>query len=101
MKATTQSASTTTLVVELNCPIASPHWADKGRWCMLVVTTSVRSLNLETTSVVLGDTVAILVRRGTFQNPCMAAALSGPAQGRRVIINQGATLKELGKKDAN
>ena len=54
MRATTQSASATTLVVKLTCPIASPHEAEEERWYAVVVTASVKSLNLETTGVTLG-----------------------------------------------
>ena len=97
-RATSQSASATTLVIELTCPVTSPHWVEEERWCILVVTTSVQSLNLETTSAILGDTVTTSVEGRTFQNPHMVAALSGSAQGRRAISDQGATLKELGKK---
>ena len=101
MRATTKSASVTTLVVELTCPIISSLGVKEERQCILVVTTSAKSLNSETTGVALGDTATTLVGGGIFGNPHMAAALSRPDQGRRVISNQDGTLKELGKEDAN
>ena len=54
---------------------------------MVVVTASVRRLNLEATGVVLRDTVTASARDGAFQNPQMAAALHGPVRGRRAIGN--------------
>ena len=64
------------------------------------MTTSVRSLNLETTGVVLGDMVTASARGVTFLNPHMAAVLPRPIPERRAISNQGATVKELERKDA-
>ena len=57
---------------------------------VLAVTTSIRILNLEMTSVIFRGTVTALHGGSAFQNPHMAAVLSG-----RVISNQGATVKEL------
>ena len=57
---------------------------------MLVVTTSIRTLNLEMTGVVLGDTVTAPPGGSAFQNPHMVAVLLG-----RMIISQGTTVKEL------
>ena len=54
IEATTQPASATPSVVELTSPIIPPDWMEEERWYMLVVTTSMRSLNLETTRVILG-----------------------------------------------
>ena len=56
IEATTQPASATTLVVELTRPIIPLNWMEEERQYMLVVTASVRSLNLEITRVILGDT---------------------------------------------
>ena len=53
----------------------------------------VRWLNLETTSVILGEMVTTSPRRKAFQNPHMVAVLSGPA--RRVISDQVTIVKEL------
>ena len=75
--------------VQSPCPI---RWRRRGDMCW-VVTALIRRLNLEMTGVVLGDTVTALPDRSAFQNPCMAAVLSG-----RVINNQGTTVKELDDK---
>ena len=80
--------------------IAPPKWAKEEKWYILVVTTLVRSFNLEMTSDVLRDMVNTSARGGAFWNPHMAADLSGPIQARGVISNQGTTMKELGKNDA-
>ena len=99
IEATTQPASAATLVVKLTSPIIPPDWTEEERWYMLVVTASVRSLNLVTTRVILRDTVTTLARGVAFWNPHMAAVLPRPIQERRVISKQGATVKELGRKD--
>ena len=69
IEAATQTASTTTLVVELTSPIVPPNWTEEEKQYVLIVTTSVRSLNLETTAVVLGDTVTTSAWGGAFQKP--------------------------------
>ena len=66
---------------------------------MLVVTALVRRLNLETTRVILGDTVTASAGGAAFQNPPIAAVLPGPIRGRRAIGNQGTTMEELIRKD--
>ena len=67
---------------------------------MLVVTALVRRLNLEATGVILRDMVTASAGEVAFQNTQMAAVLPGPIRGRRAIGNQGATLEELARKDA-
>ena len=67
---------------------------------MLVVTALLRRLNLEVTRVILGDMVTASAGGVAFQNPQMAAVLPGPIRGRRAIGNQGATMEELARKDA-
>ena len=93
MEATTQTASPTMSRVELTRPTAPPDRMEEENQCVLVMTTLIRQLNLETTSVDLGETVTALPGRGAFLNPHMATVLSGPA--RRVISDQGAIVKEL------
>ena len=93
MEATTQTASPTMSRVELTRTIAPPDRTEEENWYVLVVTDLIRQLNLETTSVDLGETVTALPGRGAFWNPHMVAVLSGPA--RRVISDQGAIVKEL------
>ena len=77
IEAATQPASATTSVVGLTNPIVPPDWTEEEKWYVLVVTALVRSLNLETNGVILGDTVTALARVGAFQNPRMAAVLLG------------------------
>ena len=67
---------------------------------VLVMTISIRQLNLETTGVVLGDTVTALPGRSAFQNCHMAAVLTGPVPARRVISGQVAIVKELERNNA-
>ena len=98
--AATQTASTTVSGVQLTSPITPPNWAEEEKQYVLVVTTSIRWLNLETTGVVLGDTVAALPQRSAFQNPHMAVVLSGPVPARRAMRDQGAIMKELERNDA-
>ena len=100
IEAATQTASATTSGVKLTSPIAPPNWTEEEKQYVLVVTTLVRSLNLEMTGVILRDMVTALVGGGAFQNPHMAAVLLGSIQARGVISNQGTTVKELGKNDA-
>ena len=76
--------------VKLTSTITLPNQTEEEKWYVLVVTALIRSLNLETTGVELGDTVTTSPGGSAFQNPHMAAVLSGGA-----ISNQGATVKEL------
>ena len=93
MEATTQTASPTMPRVELTRPIAPPDRTEEENWYVLVVTASIRQLNLETTCVDVGELVTASPGRGAFWNPHMVAVLSGPA--RRAISGQGAIVKEL------
>ena len=93
MEATAQTASPAMSRVELTRPIAPPDRMEEENWYVLVMTASIRQLNLEITSVDLGEMVTALPRRGAFQNPHMVDVLSGPARG--VISGQGAIVKEL------
>ena len=52
------------------------------------------------TGFILGDMVTALPRRSAFWNPHMAAVLSKPIPARRVISDQGTTVKELERNDA-
>ena len=47
-----------------------------------------RSLDLETTGVILRDMVTASAGGGAFWNPHMAAVLQGPIRERRVINQQ-------------
>ena len=79
--------------VDLTRPITPPDRTEEENWYVLVITTSIRQLNLETTGVDLGESVTALPGRGAFQNPCMPAVLFGPA--RRTMRSQGAIVKKL------
>ena len=78
IEAATQPASATTSVAGLTSHIIPPNWMEEERQHILVVNTSVRSLNLETTGVILRDTVTALARAVVFWNPHMAAVLPRP-----------------------
>ena len=93
MEATTQTTSPAMSNVELTRPITPPDRTEEENQYMLVITASIRQLNLETTGVDLGESEAASPGRGAFQNPHMAAVFSGPV--RRVIRSQGTTVKEL------
>ena len=92
MEAITQTVSPTMSRVELTRPITQLDRTEEENWYVLVITTLIRQLNLETTSVDLRELVTASCGRGAFQNPHMAAVLSGPA--RRVISGQGTIVKE-------
>ena len=94
----TQVVSTAALVVELTSPIVLSDQTEEERQYVLVVTVSARRSNLEATGVILRDMVTALARGVTFQNPQMAAALSGPAGGRGAIA--GTAMEELAGKGA-
>ena len=96
----TQLVPTTASVVKLTSPIVPSDQTEEERWYMLVVTVSLMRLNLEATGVIFGDTVTTSAGGVAFQNPQIAAVLPGPIRGRRAIGNQGATMEELARKDA-
>ena len=98
MEAATQTASTTMSRVELTSPITSPDQTEEENWYVLVMTASIRELNLETIGVILREMVTTSPGRSAFQNPHMAGVLSEPA--RRVISDQGTIVKELERSDA-
>ena len=78
IEATTQTTSATTSGVKLTSPITPLDQTEEEKWYILVVTALVRSLNLETTGVILRDTVTASAGGGASWNPHMAAVLSGP-----------------------
>ena len=73
IEAVTQLVPTTASVVELTSSIVPSDQTEEERWYMLVVTASVRRLNLEATRVVLRETVTTSAGGVAFQNPQMAA----------------------------
>ena len=93
MEATTQTASQAMSSVELPGPITPPDRTEEENWYILVITTSIRQLNLETANVDLEESVTASPGRDAFQNPSMAAVFLGPT--RRVISSQCTTVKEI------
>ena len=93
MEATTQTTSPAMSSVELTGPITPLDRMEEENRYVLVITASIRQLNLETANVDLGESVTALPGRDAFWNPCMAAVFLGPT--RRAISSQGATVKEL------
>ena len=87
-------------VAKLTSPIVPLNQTEEERWDMLVVTASLRRLNLETTGVILGDMVTVSAGGVAFSNPHMVAVLPRPVQDRRAINNQDTTVEELGRKNA-
>ena len=85
--------------VKLTSPITPPNQMEEEKQYVLVVTTLIRSLNLEMTGAILEDTVTALPGGSAFHNPCMVAVLSRPIQVRGAISNQGTIIKKLGSND--
>ena len=100
MEAATQTTSTAMSGVELTSPVAPPDQTEQENWYVLFVTASIMQLNLETTSVILGEMVTASPNRSAFWNPQMAAIFSGPVPARRAINDQGAIVKELERNNA-
>ena len=69
IEAVTQLVPTTALMVKLTSPIVLSDQTEEERWYMLVVTASVRRLNLEMNGVILGDMVTASAGGVAFQNP--------------------------------
>ena len=93
MEATTQTASPAMSNVELTRPITPLDRTEEENQYVLVITASIRQLNLETAGVDLPELVTASPGRGAFWNPHMVAVFLGPA--RRAISGQGTTVKEL------
>ena len=93
MEATTQTASPAMSGVEQTRPITPTDRTEEENQYILVITTSIWQLNLETTDVDLRELVTASPERDAFQNPLMAAVFLGPT--RRVLSSQSTTVKEL------
>ena len=93
MDTTTQTTSPIMSGVELTRPIAPPDRMEEENQYVLVVIASIRQLNLENTSVDLGELVTASPGRGALWDPCMVAVPSGPA--RSTVSGQGTIVKEL------
>ena len=81
LEVVTQIVPTTKLVVKLISPLIPSDQAEEERQYILVVTASVRRLNLEATGAILGDMVTALAGGVAFKNPQMVAVLPGPTRG--------------------
>ena len=91
-EATTQSVSLAISNAEPIRCITSQDRMEEENWYLLVIMTSIRQLSLGSVGDDLRDLSAAQPGRNTFQNPCMAAVLSGSI---RVVGYPGATMKEL------
>ena len=92
-EATTQTASPTMSDVEPTGCITPLDGMEEENGYMLVITASIRQHNLGSAGNNLGESSTAPPGGGTFQNPCMAAGLSGST--RRAVGYQGATMMEL------
>ena len=92
-EATTQTASLAMSDAELTGCITLPDRMEEENWYVLVITTSIRQLNLESANNNLGESSTAPPGRDTFQNPCMVAVLSGST--RRAVSYQGTIVKDL------
>ena len=88
IEAITQLVPTTASVVELPSPIIPSNQTEEERQYVLVVTASVRRLNLEATGVILGDMVTASARGAAFWNPQMVAVLPGPLRGEGQLVTR-------------
>ena len=93
MEATTQTASPAMSNVKLTGHITPLDRMEEQNQYVLVITTLIRQLNLETADDNLRESATAPPGRDAFQNPHMAAVLLGPT--RRAISGQGTTVKEL------
>ena len=93
MEATTQTISPAMSDVELTGHVTPPDRTEEENQYILVITTSIRQLNLGSADDDLRESSAALPGRDAFWIPCVVAVLSGST--RRVISGQGATVNEL------
>ena len=83
MEAATQTASPVMSDVKLTGHIAPLDRMEEENWYVLVITISIRQLDLGTTDDDLGESVTASPGRHAYQNPHMAAVFS--VQMRRAI----------------
>ena len=79
--------------VERTGHMTPPDRMEEENWYVLVITASIRQLNLGTANDDLRESVTAAPGRDAYQNPCMVAVFSGPR--RRAISHQGVTVEEL------
>ena len=93
MEAATQTASPAMMDVELTRHITPPDRMEEENQYVLVITTSIRQLNLGTADNDLRESVTASPGRDAYQNPHMAVVFLVPM--RRAISHQGMTVEEL------
>ena len=76
-EASTQTASLAMSNVEQTGHISPPDRMEEENWYVLVITASIRQLDLGSADDDLGESSAAPPARDTFQNSCTAAVLSG------------------------
>ena len=92
-EATTQTASPAMSHAELTGCITPLDRMEEENWYVLSVTALIRQLNLGSANNDFGESSTALPGRDSFQNPHMAAILSGST--RRAVSYQGANVKQL------
>ena len=91
-EATTQTASPATTKVDTTRCITPLFGTERENWYLLVVTTSIEQLSLGPSGNNIKKSSTAPPQGNTFQNPQMAALLSGST---RAVGYGGATMKEL------
>ena len=86
-------------VVKLAGPLILLDCTKEERWYVLIVTASVRELNLETTGVILGETVTASAGGLVSGNPQMAAVFPGLTWMKRAVAHPSATIEEVTVRD--
>ena len=90
-----QIAPTTGSMVKQTGPLIPSHQTEDKRWYVLIVTASVRRLNLGVTWVILRETMTALAGEVASKNPQMAAVLPGLIRVKRVMGHPSAIMKNL------
>ena len=85
MEAASQTASPAMTNVKLTGHITPPDRMEEESWYVLVITTSIRQLDLGTTDNDLGESVAVSPGRDAYQNPSMAAVFWCQREGPSAI----------------
>ena len=86
-------------VVQLAGSLTPWDQTEEEKWYVLIVTTSVRALNLEMTRVILSETMTASVGELAPENPQMEAIFSGLTKAKRVVGHPSATIEEVTGKE--
>ena len=86
-------------VVKLAGPLILSDQTKEERWYVQIVPASVRELNLETTGVILGETVTTSVEGFASKNPQMAVVFLGHTQAKRAVGHHSTTIEKVTVKD--